>query len=57
MISDTSSFGPELLVGVVVAAVSGYFAIELLLRALGRVGLTPFAFYCLFVGLATVIVF
>lgn len=57
MISDTSEFGPELLLGMVVAAVTGYFAIALLLRALGRVGLIPFAFYCLFVGLATVLVF
>jgi len=57
MISDTSDFGPELLVGMAVAAVSGYFAIAVLLKALGRIGLAPFAFYCLIVGLATVLYF
>jgi undecaprenyl pyrophosphate phosphatase UppP len=40
-----------------VAGVAGYFAIAFLLRALVRVGLGPFAFYCLVVGLATVLVF
>jgi undecaprenyl-diphosphatase len=57
MISDTAEFGPGLLVGGAAAAVSGYFAIAILLKALARVGLIPFAFYCLAVGLATVLVF
>jgi undecaprenyl-diphosphatase len=57
MISDTADFRPELLAGMVVAAISGYFAIAVLLKALSRVGLKPFAFYCLVVGLATVLVF
>lgn len=56
-LSDSGSIGPELLVGMLVAAVSGYLAIAILLAALRRVGLTPFAFYCLLVGLATVLVF
>jgi undecaprenyl-diphosphatase len=47
-------FGIELLVGFVAAAVSGYFAIALLLRALRRVGLIPFAIYCFVVGSLTV---
>lgn len=46
--------GPELLVGLLVAALSGYFAIALLLRALHRVGLIPFSIYCFIVGGLTV---
>lgn len=53
----SGEFGPELIVGFVVAAVSGYFAIAWLLAALRRVGLIPFAVYCLAVGLLTVVVF
>lgn len=40
----------ELAIGVVVAAVSGYFAIAVLIRALTRYGLRPFAYYCFIVG-------
>jgi undecaprenyl pyrophosphate phosphatase UppP len=40
-----------------VAAVSGYFAIAFLIRVLERVGLVPFAIYCLLVGLTTLLVF
>lgn len=47
----------ELLVGLLVAAVSGYLAIAWLLAALRRTGLIPFAVYCLSVGLLTVLVF
>ena len=47
--------GLELLVGLLVAAVSGYLAISLLLRALRRVGLLPFAIYCFIVGGLTVL--
>jgi undecaprenyl-diphosphatase len=46
--------GLELLVGLLVAAVSGYLAIALLLGALRRVGLLPFAIYCFIVGGLTV---
>jgi len=53
----SGEFGADLIVGMLVAAASGYFAIALLLAALRRVGLTPFAIYCLTVGLLTVIVF
>lgn len=49
--------GADLLVGLVVAAVSGYLAIAFLLAALRRTGLTPFAIYCLGVGLLSVLVF
>ena len=37
-------------VGVLVAAVSGYAAIALLLRLIGRVGLAPFGLYCIGFG-------
>lgn len=57
MISDSPAFDFDLLVGMVAAAVSGYFAIAFMLRSLNRVGLLPFCFYCLGVGLATVLVF
>jgi undecaprenyl-diphosphatase len=40
----------SLLAGVVVAAVSGYFAIAVLIKALARYGLRPFAIYCFVVG-------
>lgn len=56
-LEDSGGFSPELAVGMLVAGVAGYFAISFLLRALVRVGLGPFAFYCLVVGLATVLVF
>jgi undecaprenyl-diphosphatase len=46
--------GAELIVGVLVAAVSGYAAIALLLAALRRIGLAPFAIYCFVVGGLTV---
>lgn len=51
---EEGAFGIELLVGFLAAAVSGYFAISLLLRALRRVGLIPFAIYCFIVGTLTV---
>ncbi|HEY4606259.1 MAG TPA: undecaprenyl-diphosphate phosphatase, partial [Acidimicrobiia bacterium] len=56
-LSDSGGFGPELLLGMAVAAVSGYLAIAFLIRVLQRVGLVPFAIYCLLVGLATILVF
>ncbi len=40
--------------GLLVAALSGYLAIALLLAALRRVGLLPFAVYCFIVGGLTV---
>ncbi len=41
---------PELLVGMVVAGLSGYAAIAFLLRLIPRIGLTPFGVYCLAFG-------
>ena len=43
-------FTPELLVGVLVAAVVGYATISVLLRILVKVGMAPFAAYCLAAG-------
>ena len=54
-LGGSGELGPELLVGMIVAAVSGYAAIALLLAALRRVGLAPFAIYCLVVGGLTVL--
>jgi undecaprenyl-diphosphatase len=45
-------FSWDLLVGMAVAAVVGYLAIAVLLRVLTRVGLLPFAAYCLVAGAA-----
>jgi undecaprenyl-diphosphatase len=56
-LSDSGGFGPELLLGMAVAAGSGYLAIAFLIKVLQRVGLVPFAIYCLLVGLATILVF
>ena len=52
----TPQFRIELVVGFLVAALSGYLAIGFFLAILKRVGLLPFAVYCLAVGLLTVIV-
>ncbi len=41
---------PQLLVGTLVAALSGYWAISVLARILARTGPWPFAFYCGVVG-------
>ncbi|MFQ5427190.1 MAG: undecaprenyl-diphosphate phosphatase [Gaiellales bacterium] len=47
---DRGGFQPSLLVGVAVAAVTGYLAIGGLVRLLSRRGLAPFAIYCVVVG-------
>lgn len=51
----SGELGLDLAIAMLVAAVSGYLAIAALLAALRRVGLTPFALYCLAVGLLTVV--
>ena len=56
-LGGSGEFGIELVVGMAVAAVSGYAAIAILLAVLRRVGLTPFAIYCLALGALTVAVF
>jgi undecaprenyl-diphosphatase len=47
---DRGGFEPELLVGMVVAAVSGYAAIAMFIRLIQRIGLLPFAGYCVLFG-------
>jgi undecaprenyl-diphosphatase len=56
-LEDSGGFTAEVVVGMLVAAVSGYFAIEILLRSIRRIGLMPFAVYCLLLGLSTVLYF
>lgn len=50
-------FDPYLLIGVVVAGITGYLAIGWLMAVLRRFGLLPFAVYCVAVGLLTIVVF
>jgi len=47
---NEGGFRAELLVGVAVAAVTGYLAIAGLIRLLARAGLAPFAVYCIVFG-------
>ncbi|HEX2153105.1 MAG TPA: undecaprenyl-diphosphate phosphatase [Acidimicrobiia bacterium] len=54
-VSESGGLEPSLIVGLVVAAVSGYAAIALVLAALRRVGLIPFAVYAMVVGVAAIV--
>lgn len=54
-LTGSTELGSELLVGTLVAAASGYAAIALLLAALRRVGLLPFAAYCFAIGAVAII--
>jgi undecaprenyl-diphosphatase len=54
---ESTGLTPELVVGMVVAGVSGYLAIAFMMKSINRIGLYPFAIYCFVVGLATVIFF
>ena len=56
-VSDAGTFDPVLILGVVVAGITGYLAIGWLMASLKRVGLLPFAIYCVALGALTVIVF
>jgi undecaprenyl-diphosphatase len=56
-INDDGAFEPVLLLGVAVAGITGYLAIGWLMRSLKRVGLLPFAIYCVAIGALTVVVF
>jgi len=47
----------ELIVGMVVAGISGYLAIAFMMTSLNRIGLYPFAIYCFVIGLTAVIFF
>lgn len=52
---DRGGFEPGLLVGMAVAAITGYIAIDALIRLLGRMGLGPFAAYCIGFGALSLI--
>lgn len=47
---EQGGFDASVLVGMAVAAVSGYVAIATLIRMIGRFGLLPFALYCIGFG-------
>jgi undecaprenyl-diphosphatase len=48
---DRGGFEPSLLVGVAVAAITGYAAISFLVRLIARTGIAPYAIYCILFGL------
>ncbi|MDP9495399.1 MAG: undecaprenyl-diphosphate phosphatase [Actinomycetota bacterium] len=56
-VSDAGGFEPVLLLGVLVAGITGYLAIAWLMASLKRFGLLPFAIYCVVLGALTVIYF
>ena len=56
-VSDAGSLDPVLILGVVVAGITGYLAIGWLMASLRRFGLLPFAVYCVAIGALTVVVF
>ena len=56
-LSGSGEFEPSLILGMVVAGVTGYLAIGWLMAILKRVGLLPFAIYCVAIGALTVVVF
>jgi undecaprenyl-diphosphatase len=54
-LAGNGGIGAEVWVGMVVAALSGYLAIAVLLRMLTRFGLRPFALYCFAIGITALI--
>lgn len=56
LIDSGAGIAPEILVGVVVAAVSGYAAIAFLLRLISKTGLSPFGLYCMVAATVALIV-
>ncbi len=56
LIDSGAGISGEILVGVVVAAVSGYAAIAFLLRLIGRTGLAPFGMYCMVAGVVAMLI-
>jgi len=49
---DKGGFGWDLLVGTAVAGVTGYFAVSIFIKLIGRRGLLSYAIYCLIFGAA-----
>jgi undecaprenyl-diphosphatase len=54
-ISDGEGITASTIVGMVVAAVTGYWAIAFLIRVLARAGLAPFGIYCVAFGVIALI--
>ncbi len=54
-VSDGGGVTASTIVGMVVAAVVGYWAIAFLIRVLGRVGLAPFGIYCIAAGAISIL--
>ena len=50
-LAEAGGITASTLVGVLVAGLSGYAAIAVLIRALGKVGLRPFAIYAVAAGI------
>jgi undecaprenyl-diphosphatase len=55
-LADSGGFGIEVWIGMAVAALSGYLAISILLRALNAFGLRPFAVYCFVVATIALVI-
>ncbi|MEN8113954.1 MAG: undecaprenyl-diphosphate phosphatase [Actinomycetota bacterium] len=56
LVSEGTGVTSETIVGMVVAAITGYWAIAFLIKVLARVGLAPFGIYCVVAGLTGVII-
>ena len=54
-VAGSGDLGPELVAGTLVAALSGYWAISLLIKGLVRRGLWPFSVYCVAAGVVALI--
>lgn len=55
-VSEGAGITAATIIGMVVAAIVGYWAISFLIRILGKVGLAPFGIYCVIAGILAVIV-
>ncbi len=56
LVDSGAGISGEILVGVAVAAITGYAAIAFLLRLIGRTGLAPFGMYCMVAGVVALLV-
>ncbi len=54
--SEGAGITAATIVGMIVAALVGYWAISFLIRILGRIGLAPFGIYCVAAGLLGVVI-
>jgi undecaprenyl-diphosphatase len=56
LIDSGAGISGDIMVGVAVAAVTGYAAIAFLLRLIGRTGLAPFGIYCMVAGVVALLI-